>query len=319
MESFIRYLYEYKDEQRVRNVGFVKVDQGEEGGTLQIHGRGTFLNNADIRVYLVYMEGKRCRGILMGQLEHVQSILSCRLVYDREEIEPYADLEELRGIMLETNGQGTYAAVWDEGVLPLDQMEPAVPREERPSMGKDMASEESVEAEVSEILEACAEEGVIEKEPGMDAGEEEKEEPGTGAEEEEKEEPGTGVEEEGKEEPEAVAEEQSEESNENRQEQRYCKIMREDMKKLPQKNWYLANNSFLLHGYYNYRHLLLITDEGKRYLGVPGIYHRREEAAARSFGFSEFCRIPEDSIILSPQECDRENDFGYWCRELEGE
>lgn len=287
MESFIRYLYEYKDEQRVRNVGFVKVDQGEEGGTLQIHGRGTFLNNADIRVYLVYMEGKRCRGILMGQLEHVQSILSCRLVYDREEIEPYADLEELRGIVLETNGQGTYAAVWDEGVLPLDQMEPAVPREERPSMGKDMASEESVEAEVSEILEACAEEGVIEKEPGTDAEEEGKEE--------------------------------LEESNENRQEQRYCKIMREDMKKLPQKNWYLANNSFLLHGYYNYRHLLLITDEGKRYLGVPGIYHRREEAAARSFGFSEFCRISEDSIILSPQECDRENDFGYWCRELEGE
>lgn len=295
MESFIRYLYEYKDEQRVRNVGFVKVDQGEEGGTLQIHGRGTFLNDADIRVYLVYMEGKRCRGILMGQLEHVQSILNCRLVYDREEIEPYADLEELRGIMLETNGQGTYAAVWDEGVLPLNQMEPAVPREERPGMGKDMASEESVEAEVSEILEACAEEGVVEKEPGTDA------------------------EEEGKEEPEAVAEEQSEESNENRQEQRYCKIMREDMKKLSQKNWYLANNSFLLHGYYNYRHLLLITDEGKRYLGVPGIYHRREEAAARSFGFSEFCRISEDSIILSPQECDRENDFGYWCRELEGE
>lgn len=295
MESFIRYLYEYKDEQRVRNVGFVKVDQGEEGGTLQIHGRGTFLNDADIRVYLVYMEGKRCRGILMGQLEHVQSILSCRLVYDREEIEPYADLEELRGIMLETNGQGTYAAVWDEGVLPLNQMEPAVPREERPGMGEDMASEESVEAEVSEILEACAEEGVGEKEPGTDA------------------------EEEGKEEPEAVAEEQSEESNENRQEQRYCKIMREDMKKLSQKNWYLANNSFLLHGYYNYRHLLLITDEGKRYLGVPGIYHRREEAAARSFGFSEFCRISEDSIILSPQECDRENDFGYWCRELEGE
>ena len=295
MESFIRYLYEYKDEQRVRNVGFVKVDQGEEGGTLQIHGRGTFLNDADIRVYLVYMEGKRCRGILMGPLEHVQSILSCRLVYDREEIEPYADLEELRGIMLETNGQGTYAAVWDEGVLPLNQMEPAVPREERPGMGEDMASEESVEAEVSEILEACAEEGVVEKEPGTDA------------------------EEEGKEEPEAVAEEQSEESNENRQEQRYCKIMREDMKKLSQKNWYLANNSFLLHGYYNYRHLLLITDEGKRYLGVPGIYHRREEAAARSFGFSEFCRISEDSIILSPQECDRENDFGYWCRELEGE
>ena len=295
MESFIRYLYEYKNEQRVRNVGFVKVDQGEEGGTLQIHGRGTFLNDADIRVYLVYMEGKRCYGILMGQLEHVQSILSCRLVYDREEIEPYTDLEELRGIMLETNGQGTYAAVWDEGVLPLDQMEPAVPREERPGMGEDMASEESVEAEVSEILEACAEEGVIEKEPGMDAGEEEKEEP------------------------EAVAKEQAEESNENRQEQRYYKIMREDMKKLSQKNWYLANNSFLLHGYYNYRHLLLITDEGKRYLGVPGIYHRREEAAARSFGFSEFCRISEDSIILSPQECDRENDFGYWCRELEGE
>lgn len=281
MESFIRYLYEYKDEQRVRNVGFVKVDQGAEGGTLQIHGRGTFLNNAEIKVYLIYLEGKKCRGILMGQLEHVQSILSCRLVYDREEIEPYTDLKELKGIMLETNGQGTYAAVWDESVLPLDRMVPAVLKEEHPSMGEDMDSEESEESK-EEILEACAEDTV-------------------------------------EEEAETAEEEQNENASEKNRERRYCKITREDMEQLPRKNWYLANNSFLLHGYYNYRHLLLITEKGKEYLGVPGIYHKREEMAACSFGFTEFYRIPKESIVLSPQEYDKENDFGYWCRELEGE
>lgn len=280
MESFIRYLYEYKNEQRIRNVGFVKVDQDENGGTLQIHGRGTFLNNADIRVYLVYMDRKKCCGILMGELHRIQSILSCRLVYDREEIEQYTDLETLRGVVLETNGQGTYAAVWDEGVLPFEQLVPAVQREACPSL-----------EEAPEELEACESEDVKEPEKTEHA---ENEKTAEDAED-------------------AGGAEMSENVSP------YRKITREDMTKLPRKNWYLANNSFLLHGYYNYRHLLLISRDGETYIGVPGIYHHREEMAADSFGFAEFVRIPDGSVALSQEECDAAKDFGYWCRKLERE
>ena len=52
-----------------------------------------------------------------------------------------------------------------------------------------------------------------------------------------------------------------------------------------------GSNQFLMHGYYNYRHLIIFKkkDEAEEYwLGVPGIYHEREKMAARMFGFEKF-------------------------------
>lgn len=57
----------------------------------------------------------------------------------------------------------------------------------------------------------------------------------------------------------------------------------------------LVNNSFLLHGFYNYRYLILGPDkelgdgEGECfYLGVPGTYFEREKMVAVMFGFEGF-------------------------------
>ena len=46
-----------------------------------------------------------------------------------------------------------------------------------------------------------------------------------------------------------------------------------------------------MHGYYNYRHLILFRkkdDSNEYWLGVPGIYHEREKMAARMYGFEKF-------------------------------
>ena len=58
---------------------------------------------------------------------------------------------------------------------------------------------------------------------------------------------------------------------------RCTKIQRNDLAVLPRCEWKWANNSFLLHGYYNYHHLAFIDDGEKFRLGVPGIYHPQEE------------------------------------------
>ena len=54
----------------------------------------------------------------------------------------------------------------------------------------------------------------------------------------------------------------------------------------------LVHNSFLLHGFYNYGHLILgkLADEESAplYLGVPGVYYDREKQAAQMFGFVGF-------------------------------
>lgn len=83
-----------------------------------------------------------------------------------------------------------------------------------------------------------------------------------------------------------------------------------DLRQLPKKYWYLANNSFLLHGYFNYKHILMgeITEnERKQYfIGVPGIFQNQERVMAMMFGFPEF-RTAKSSDHKT-------GNFGYWYR-----
>lgn len=44
------------------------------------------------------------------------------------------------------------------------------------------------------------------------------------------------------------------------------------------------NNSFLMHGYYNYRHIIV----SENLLGVPGNYYDKEKQVAAMFGFTDF-------------------------------
>ncbi len=96
----------------------------------------------------------------------------------------------------------------------------------------------------------------------------------------------------------------------------YQKIRRQDLSRLPRKEWRIANNSFLLHGYYNYNHLLYIEEDGETWIGVPGIFHENEQEAARSFGFSAFRRLVNNEIELEENEKNTYEDFGYWCRQI---
>jgi hypothetical protein len=87
------------------------------------------------------------------------------------------------------------------------------------------------------------------------------------------------------------------------------KITPNDIGLLDMRNWRLGVNSFLTHGYYNYKYLMLgrvrIRQNVPEYvLGVPGIYSAREKYLAEIFGFDRF--IPE-------KICDvKTGKFGYW-------
>lgn len=87
-----------------------------------------------------------------------------------------------------------------------------------------------------------------------------------------------------------------------------CRMSLEEMDHLPEKWLRLKNNHFLLHGYYEYHHLLLAklaTRYGERYvLGVPGEFCYRNQYMAESFGFYDF----------APLEPGRRRGgcFGYW-------
>lgn len=85
-----------------------------------------------------------------------------------------------------------------------------------------------------------------------------------------------------------------------------------DFRILPKQYWCLANNSFLLHGYFNYRYVLFgyMGEEHKKwFLGVPGTFQNQEQILAGAFGFPEF-RTKQ----LTRQKT---GEFGYWYRYLD--
>ena len=68
----------------------------------------------------------------------------------------------------------------------------------------------------------------------------------------------------------------------------------------------LADNSFILHGYYTHNHIILgfYKDEERQgyYLGVPGSFETKEQLMAEMFGFEGY---------------ERSGDLGYYMRKVE--
>lgn len=97
-----------------------------------------------------------------------------------------------------------------------------------------------------------------------------------------------------------------------RDEREYISITPGDFVVLPAKYFRLTNNSFLLHGYYNYKHLVLsrmeVRGEEKYYIGVPGTFFEREKQVAVMFGFESFECMEEPACA---------GDYGYYMMKIE--
>lgn len=87
------------------------------------------------------------------------------------------------------------------------------------------------------------------------------------------------------------------------------KLQMQDFKILPKEYQYLANNSFLLHGYFNYKMVLfgyMEAEQRQWFLGVPGVFSNQEQLMAGIFGFPEF--------RTKQMTRQKTGEFGYWYR-----
>lgn len=389
MRRFIRYLYEYEQGRRLRNVGFVKAEQGERECTLHIHGKGLHMKGErKLTVYLFFEEGDECVGIWQGTVDNVNPAINYRLYYTEEDAGGSENFRKINGMLLESELGHKYAAVWDdspvnigrmrtlnptrdsaapgdgkaqqEEAVPQDslQQEETAPQESAVPQGDSLRREESVSrmdaASVQEVAgdmpesqvihEAMQEEERVERDeraamPGQrinaadtryaerDVIREDRKENGAdqaepvheGADQPE----GQISREEAGREPkeqhrtaDAVSQEACGQCERTERIPQCTKIQRNDLARLPRCEWKWANNSFLLHGYYNYHHLALLNDGSRYLLGVPGIYHPQEAKAANVFGFTEFIPVQEVDIDLTDDERNSQEQFGYWCRQV---
>ena len=88
-----------------------------------------------------------------------------------------------------------------------------------------------------------------------------------------------------------------------------------DLGRFPKENWPLAKNSFILHGFFQYRYILVvrIPPQTEQYeerfmVGVPGVYSQMDNYLADMFGFHEF--------FGSPRDRSENGSFGFWMQEI---
>ena len=335
MKRFIRYLYEYEGNQKKRNVGFVKVEQDGKETTISVHGKGLCgKSNENISCYLIKLDSEMGNILFVPAGEIQIGMISCGgcFCYTEELIRAgYGKTEQsvgkkkkkkddICGLGLGDPKEAFYVALWNEemyGDLDIARAKVFQEFDSDKTAGESKSIDEK-EAEVETQF------GDDEETENLEEEQPEKKEQETVEESSEKKEQETVEELPEKKEQETV--EESSEKKDLRKDDKdidlqnfrrqIMKIQRGEISILPRCEWKLANNNFLLHGYYNYRHLVLIDEGNQLKLGVPGIYHEREARAAATFGFPEFIAEADVNVTLEPQERNENQQFGYWCRQV---
>lgn len=250
MKQVIRYLYEYENGNRIRNVGFIKLEKRMDKCAIHIHGKNLdFGQKKKLEVFVFYVQGGECIGIPQGVIEEEAPMINYILKFEPEDAGGQEMFDKLAGIILRNVSEKTYAAMWEEEAADVEHMTTGQ-REVLEEAATEAVPEERQQSEEPKVRESLIEhvEKLVEQQEFQE--EIEKYIP-----------PKTRT---------------------------YEKIQRQDIARLPRTQWHLANNSFLLHGFYNYHHLLYIEEGENRWIGVPGIYHEKEQAAARAFDFRNF-------------------------------
>lgn len=359
MNPGIFYLYEYENNKRKRNVGFIKIARRYQTCILQIHIRGISTGNgASLELYAFYRDGNAMAGTQIATLTCFGKTVSERLPVSERSFPEGRPLSEMDGFLIKLPGDKP-AVFWMASAFffPVDISQlrpPAAPEEESETISAPDNAETEGPGSTAENggLEEAApgpeNGGQSESVPAPDGSESPNgiespesipvpddseapesisapgspEPPAAESDQGNSESPLTESDRENSESsssfPEGISGQERESAAEDREyrkeKKKARKIQRSDISVLPRRFWFLANNSFLLHGYHNYNHLLLAEEDGRLWLGVPGIYDPREAKVADLFGFPQFTREYADRLELEPEECSDNADFGYWCR-----
>ena len=296
MQRFVTYIYAYENNNKNQNVGFAKVDIRGDYCQVEIHLKRTGYTNVKCPVYLFVRENEVIVGVEIGEIALVNGCgdfvrqLNCNGVGET----PYC-MKDMKGILIFLDDTVMFASQWDERAIYRDNFKPYEETKEIPVEQLEDAAEEPEESGQMEKLQ-------VESVQAQQSGEQQSEEL----------------------QPEAQRSGDMwmdlwEKLNgmygaknlfENMPEISGIHMELKDLRELPKKYWDLGSNSFLLHGFFNYRHLLLgkVENESGRkwFIGVPGIYQNQEKVLAAVFGFPEF-RQEKDTGVKTGQ-------FGYWYR-----
>ena len=287
MDIGIYYLYEHKNHQKLRNTGFMKITRQEHTCFLQLNARSLPVTKQDTaELSAFYMENDSANAVHLSSISCGNQTISGKVAAAETLFPNQYTLKQIDGFFL-TLPHGEILSA----TAPNTKFDT---RKITFLSGKEMT--ETVEPESQ--AETLSETPEVQAETSSETPEVQAETPSEAQTEAHADTP------------------KSELQRSSEPQSSARKIQRSELSSLPRRHWNLANNSFLLHGYYNYNHLLLVEEDGHYWLGVPGIYEPRESRAAELFGFSQFTDSYNQQLALAEDECTNYGRFGYWCRYL---
>lgn len=329
-KRFVTYLFQYENAKKGKNCGFAKVEVRQNQCRIELQVKG--YQEKKLPVYLFVSEHEKPKGIYIGELNIKSGMGNGVFLFTAEHIyeTPYG-INDIKGLYLTVEKDSFIASQWDDTEIHWNSFSPYKQIKEEPGEEKTVEEKENSEVSVSiPVLEPAAEnmkeQEILsdETEKEQDNGEIESLNVGKSAQEAEPELHATQAVSAAADVPYRLA---------GAWEQQWqlftaahpafwpfdedegvygVKLELRDFKILPKQYWYLANNSFLLHGYFNYHYILFGYMDGEKkrwFLGVPGVFQNQEQLLAGIFGFPEF-RTKQ----LTRQKT---GEFGYWYRYLE--
>lgn len=326
MKRFITYIYGYENAKKAGNTGFARIELRGEECRLEIHLRSVYAAQTHCRVYLFRKQGNQMEGSLIGEMDVRNGAGDFATAMKTMHI-PTSSLSffEMDGIFLRSEDGRIFMSRWTEGEpLTVDMEhfgewkesqpeEPPVEEEvytkedlhKREDMhaGKNMHAKETLhetEKIISETENKPAA-GKMSVQDSMKKQQENRTQITRSAQEYESELAATEL-------ParnffpqyqwKDIWEQflKSHPANTPFSEKNITciKIELKDIRELPKKYWYLGNNSFLLHGFFNYRYLVLgkIEEDAQNrwFLGCPAFIRIRSVSWRSSLDSRNLCR-----------------------------
>lgn len=286
MERFITYMYAYENRIKGRNVGFVKVECRKDTCALEIHIRNLGRFSGKCRTYLLMDEN--VIGVELGTMIISYGQGQAIYYFDRNDIEQSGyRLEQVKAVRVECGSQKFLASCWSE--------------EAGNWIAQDISAFMKSENMQADNVVSNGEEQIQKNDAQMGMPHNSVYNPARANQQESNAQfnPGYYNSESGN-------LSQLENTASQFPQSQIDRIDLADIRRLFPTKQYYANNSFVIHGFMNYSHLIVKTEDNKKYLGVPGIYEKPEEMMAKLFGFTEFVDEKTHS------ESQTEGAFGYW-------
>ena len=372
LQRFITYIYRYKNDEKMENAGFAKIEIRGGVCRMEVHIRNLNMEQTEASVYLFAEKENIIQGVPVGKITFAKGNGDIRYAFETKELGNFGmAMEDMEGIFIPLEDSLYLASRWKEGSIEQNRfriMEKIQKQEETAQIS------EEVEAGKSEIKESNKTETNRQRMTGQNAARPEMPEqnairPGTAEQNEagpemtrqnavrseinkqntvgpdmdkseisspeptspNKNAPEMKQTETNSTQPIQATELPLEEFFEEKgwegifqklrlkmeiffpfegQEIECIRMQLNDLKEFPRKYWYIGNNSFLLHGFFNYRHIIFgkmeEKGEGRYFIGVPGVFMNQERVMAAMFGFPEF-RTAKNTEYKT-------GNFGYWYR-----